>query len=378
MPPYSLEISALSLDRGSQRVVDSFELLLKPGDYCVVLGPSGCGKSTLLHGVAGLIEVADGSIRIHGTDVTRVAARKRDIGLLFQHDTMYPHMSVEQTLRVAAQTNPQRRLSSAETDQRIRAILETMDLDPKWLPRRPETLSGGQRRRVALAKTLIREPSICLLDEPMAAIDRLASERLMERLADVSDQTDSTTFVHVTHDGEEAMRLADKIVVMSGGRILQVGTPSEIYRSPRSAEVALSLGSPSCNLLAMADVIRTCPQIGEAVEMPEGQSPNELALVLRPEAIELVEPDVKEQDASTVSESGEWRFSVVILERRDLGGRMLLRLQRANSENSPPLSATVFRKWVPAKTGTRWICQTPISDLRVVDAFAKPPKPTSV
>ncbi|WDQ18437.1 ABC transporter ATP-binding protein [Rhodopirellula sp. P2] len=345
---------------------------LSPGEYCVILGPSGCGKSTLLHGIAGLIETAEGSIAIHGQDVTRMAARKRDVGLLFQHDTMYPHLTVEQTLQIAVQANPKRRLSAAETVQRIHSITKTMNLDPAWLPRRPETLSGGQRRRVAIAKTLIREPSVCLLDEPMAAIDRLASERLMERLADVSNQADSTTFVHVTHDGEEAMRLADKIVVMSGGRILQVGSPTEIYRSPHSAEVALALGSPSCNVLAMAEVLPNCPALGKALELPEGQSSDDHAIAVRPEAIQLVEPDLNQNQACTVTELGQWRFPVTLLERRDLGGRFLLRLQRTDSESSPPLSAIVFQNSISAEAGTRWICQVPLSDLRVIANSAQP------
>ncbi|MFG0265625.1 MAG: ABC transporter ATP-binding protein [Rhodopirellula sp. JB055] len=365
MPAHSLEIAALALDRGSKRVVNSFDLSLSPGEYCVVLGPSGCGKSTLLHGIAGLIEATEGSIAIHGKEVTRVAARRRNVGLLFQHDTMYPHLSVEQTLRIAAQANPERHLSASEIDQRILAISETMSLDSAWLPRRPETLSGGQRRRVALAKTLIREPSVCLLDEPMAAIDRLASERLMERLAEVSRQKESPTFVHVTHDGEEAMRLADKIVVMSEGEILQVGPPSEIYQSPHSAEVALALGSPSCNLIALVEAIQNCPQLGEALELPDGQSPKNLSLTLRPETIQLLEP-ASDQNNGTVTESGKWQFPATVLERRDLGGRTLLRLAPIGSENAVPLSVTIADSGVPANPGTRWIFQTPISKLRVV------------
>jgi multiple sugar transport system ATP-binding protein len=144
MPARSLEIADLTLDRGSRRVVNSFNLSLSPGEYCVVLGPSGCGKSTLLHGIAGLIEAAEGSITIQGQDVTRVTARKRNVGLLFQHDTMYPHLTVEQTLQIAARANPDQRHSASEIDQRILAICETMNLDPTWLPRRPDTLSGGR------------------------------------------------------------------------------------------------------------------------------------------------------------------------------------------------------------------------------------------
>ncbi|KLU07706.1 ABC transporter [Rhodopirellula islandica] len=371
MPIQSLDITSLAMDRGGNRVVDQFNLSLFPGEYCVVLGPSGCGKSTLLHGIAGLIETAEGSIVIDGQDVTHTAARKRDVGLLFQHDTMYPHLTVEQTLQIAVRANPKRRLTAAEMDQRIQSITETMNLAPAWLPRRPETLSGGQRRRVAIAKTLIRQPSVCLLDEPMAAIDRLASERLLERLADVSKQSDSTTFVHVTHDGEEAMRLADQIVVMSGGRILQIGSPSEIYQSPNSAEVALALGSPSCNLLAIDEVLASCPALGEALALPEGQPNADHAIMLRPEAIQLVAPDLNQEHASTVTESGLWQFPVTLLERRDLGGRFLLRLQPTDSENSPPLAATVFQNSISAEVGTRWICQVSISDLRIVAGSAR-------
>lgn len=374
MSTHSLQINGLAIDRGSTRIVDDFDLALVPGEYCVVLGPSGCGKSTLLHCIAGLLEAARGSIAIDGHDVTRVTARKRDVGLLFQHDTMYPHLTVEQTLQIACRANLRRRPSATETNQKIQSILQTLNLDPAWMPRRPETLSGGQRRRVALAKTLIREPSVCLLDEPMAAIDRLAAESLMQHLAEVSGQTESTTFVHVTHDGDEAMRLADKIVVMSNGCILQTGTPREIYQSPNCTDVALALGSPPCNLLPLDEVFRSCPKLGDALQPPPGHSTNELALMIRPEAIQLVEPDLNENAMSTVTELGMWQFPVTLLERRDLGGRHLLRLQLIGLENSPPLSATTFQKSIPHETGTRWICQVPVSDLRVVAKSRQYPK----
>ncbi|GAB5513623.1 ABC transporter ATP-binding protein [Rhodopirellula baltica] len=366
MSTHSLEINGLAIDRGSTRIVDDFDLALAPGEYCVVLGPSGCGKSTLLHCIAGLLDAACGSISIDRQDVTHVTARKRDVGLLFQHDTMYPHLTVEQTLQIACRVNLNGRPPATVTNQKIQSMLRTLNLDPAWLPRRPETLSGGQRRRVALAKTLIREPSVCLLDEPMAAIDRLAAENLMQHLADVSRQTDSTTFVHVTHDGDEAMRLADKIVVMSNGCILQTGTPREIYQSPNCTAVALALGSPSCNLLPMDEVLRSCPNLGEALQSPPGYTNSELALMIRPEAIELVEPDLNGQTVPTVTKTGMWRFPVTLLEQRDLGGRHLLQLQRTGHENSPLLSATTFQNSIPSETGTRWSCQVPVAQLRVV------------
>ncbi|MCC9644193.1 ABC transporter ATP-binding protein [Rhodopirellula sp. JC740] len=366
MPSHSLQLTSLSLKRGSQTVVRDFSLSLLQGEYCVVVGSSGSGKSTLLHGIAGLIAPSTGSVSIQGENVTALAARKRDVALLFQHDTMYPHLTVEQTLRIAVEASPGQRHSSAEVNQRMRWISKSLQLDPAWMSRRPDTLSGGQRRRVALAKTLIRKPVVCLLDEPMAAIDRSATENLLDHLADLSSAPESPTFVHVTHDGDEAMRLADKIVVMDQGTILQTGAPADIYRQPNSVAVALALGSPPCNRLDLEAVLVFCPELGEVLQTIDDKNFNQRFLLVRTEAIRLSSLPDHGTCAAEGIQNGEWCFPVSLVEQRDLGSRMLVRFRCTWDSFSETLTALLSPESASTDFGSECLCRVPISELRVV------------
>ncbi|OYP33122.1 ABC transporter ATP-binding protein [Rhodopirellula sp. MGV] len=222
---------------GSVPVLDQLSLEVGAGEYTVVLGPSGCGKSSLLRLIAGLLNPASGKIYINGDDANRTAPRKRNVALVPQDGGLYPHMTVRQILTLGAKRGHQTsELSRAVLD--AATLVEITDL----LDRLPEQLSGGQRKRVALAKAVASNASVRLLDEPLSAIDASTRFRIEQDLRRVHDQSGGAT-IHVTHDGAEAMRLADRVAVIEAGKIVQCDTPEEIFRQPRSLAVASALGT---------------------------------------------------------------------------------------------------------------------------------------
>ena len=222
---------------GEVTVIPPLNLEMEDGEFVVFVGPSGCGKSTLLRLIAGLEDVTGGTIRIDGQDATAVPPAKRGLAL-------YPHMTVRKNI-----TFPLRmaKLDQAEQERRVEQAAAVLNLT-EYLDRRPGQLSGGQRQRVAIGRAIVREPSAFLFDEPLSNLDaalrvgmRLEISELHERL--------KTTMIYVTHDQVEAMTMADKIVVLQAGRIEQVGSPLELYRTPRNRFVAGFIGSPKMNFL---------------------------------------------------------------------------------------------------------------------------------
>ncbi|WP_319531615.1 ABC transporter ATP-binding protein [uncultured Cohaesibacter sp.] len=233
---------------GDVEVIPPLDLTIEDGEFVVFVGPSGCGKSTLLRLIAGLEDVSAGEIRIDGTDATEVPPAKRGLAMVFQSYALYPHMSVRKNiafpLRMAG-------LDKGEQDRRVNDAAKVLNLTD-YLDRRPGQLSGGQRQRVAIGRAIVREPSAFLFDEPLSNLDaalrvgmRLEISELHKRLA--------TTMIYVTHDQVEAMTMADKIVVLQAGVIEQVGSPLELYRTPRNVFVAGFIGSPKMNLISGAE-----------------------------------------------------------------------------------------------------------------------------
>jgi multiple sugar transport system ATP-binding protein len=229
---------------GDVQVIPPLDLTIEDGEFCVFVGPSGCGKSTLLRLIAGLEDVSDGQIRIDGQDATRVPPAKRGLAMVFQSYALYPHMSVRKNiafpLRMAG-------LSRDEQDRRVAAAAEVLNLTP-YLDRRPGQLSGGQRQRVAIGRAIVREPSAFLFDEPLSNLDAALRVGMRMEISELHTRL-KTTMVYVTHDQVEAMTMADKIVVLNAGRIEQVGSPLDLYRTPRNLFVAGFIGSPRMNLM---------------------------------------------------------------------------------------------------------------------------------
>ena len=223
----SITIRDVKKSYGKSQVVHGVDLDIVSGEFVVILGPSGCGKSTLLRMIAGLEEISGGEIAIDGTVVNRLEPRERGCAMVFQNYALYPHMSVAQnigySLKVAG-------VPSAERTERIRAVARILELEP-LLDRKPAALSGGQRQRVAMGRAMIREPKVFLFDEPLSNLDAKLRVQMRSEIRKLHRRLNATS-VFVTHDQVEAMTLADRLVVMNGGRVEQVGTPGEIYKPP--------------------------------------------------------------------------------------------------------------------------------------------------
>jgi multiple sugar transport system ATP-binding protein len=232
-------------DRGKVHVaVHGLDLTVADGEFLVLVGPSGCGKSTTLRMIAGLESITAGTLRIGARIVNEVAARDRDIAMVFQNYALYPHMSVRENLAFALTL---RKLAPGEIETRVRTAADLLGLG-ELLDRRPRQLSGGQRQRVAVGRAIVRQPQVFLFDEPLSNLDAKLRVQMRRELAALRRRLGTTT-IYVTHDQVEAMTLGDRIVVMKDGVVQQVDAPLALYRSPANTFVASFLGSPPMNLL---------------------------------------------------------------------------------------------------------------------------------
>ena len=237
----SIELSGIVKRFGSFTAVDNVDLDVETGELVALLGPSGSGKTTLLRIIAGLEAADAGTVSFHGADATDRHARERQVGFVFQHYALFAHMTIFENIAFGLRVRPRRqRLPEAEIRKKVRALLELVQLD--WLAdRHPHQLSGGQRQRIALARALAVEPRVLLLDEPFGALDARVRKELRLWLRRLHDDVHVTS-VFVTHDQEEALEVADRVVVMNQGRIEQVGTPDEVYERPATPFVVEFLG----------------------------------------------------------------------------------------------------------------------------------------
>ena len=277
---------------GDLQVVHGIDFEISDGEFVVLVGPSGCGKSTILRMIAGLETVTGGEIAIDGEIVNDVPPRERDVAMVFQDYALYPHMSVRQNLGFGLRMRGARRSAIEAAVKRTAEILQIENL----LERKPKALSGGQRQRVAIGRAIAREPRLFLFDEPLSNLDaklRVDMRTQIKRL----HLTFKTTSVYVTHDQVEAMTLADRIVILRSGNIEQVGTPSDLYRSPRNMFVAGFIGSPAMNFLQArletnGSGLSVVPDGGTGLKLPRhlaerygGHAGKSVVLGLRPEHI---------------------------------------------------------------------------------------------
>ncbi|MBX9456527.1 MAG: ABC transporter ATP-binding protein [Rhizobium sp.] len=248
----NLTLKSVSKSFGPVEVLKGIDLEVRDGEFVIFVGPSGCGKSTLLRSIAGLEDISSGSIVIDGRDVSSTPPAKRGIAMVFQSYALYPHLTVKDNMALGLKQAGE---DKAVIETRVANASNLLSLDP-YLARRPAELSGGQRQRVAIGRAIVREPTLFLFDEPLSNLDaalrvqtRLEIARLHKRL--------KATMIYVTHDQVEAMTLADKIVVLSAGRVEQIGSPMELYNRPANLFVAGFIGSPQMNFVEAGRLGRT-------------------------------------------------------------------------------------------------------------------------
>jgi spermidine/putrescine transport system ATP-binding protein len=233
-----LEVVELKKNFGSYEALKGVSLTVRQGEFMALVGPSGCGKTTLLKHVAGFEEPTAGAVRIEGKEMVGVPPAQRPTSMVFQRLALFPHMTVAQNIGFPLKL---RKMAQPEIEARVGAMIKLMELRPEYLSRYPRQLSGGEQQRVALARSMVSEPKLLLLDEPLSALDVKLKKVLQAELKRLHRSL-GVTFLHVTHDLEEAMMLADRICVMRGGEILQIGRPDDIYYRPANAFVAGFIG----------------------------------------------------------------------------------------------------------------------------------------
>ena len=293
-----LELKGVTKRFGAVEVIRGIDLEVKDGEFVVFVGPSGCGKSTLLRIIAGLEDATSGSVRIEGREMTRVPPAKRGIAMVFQSYALYPHLTVRNNMGLGLK---QAGAPADKIGRRIGAASAMLSLEP-YLDRRPAELSGGQRQRVAIGRAVVREPKLFLFDEPLSNLDAALRVNTRLEIAQLHRRL-SATMVYVTHDQVEAMTLADRIVVLNGGRIEQVGASMELYDSPANAFVAGFIGSPKMNFIDAA-------RLGESGAKTIGVRPEHIAL-----------------DPS----SGAWKSTVVHAEHLGADTNLYLECEKAGS-----------------------------------------------
>lgn len=240
----SVELKNINKTFGQVDILPCVNLRIENGEFVVFVGPSGCGKSTMLRLIAGLEDPTGGEIEIDGQVVTDESPKERGVGMVFQSYALYPHMSVYENIAFGLKLAKADKSKIREWVENTAEVLQLENL----LDRKPRQLSGGQRQRVAIGRAMAREPKIMLFDEPLSNLDASLRVQMRTEIAKLHDRLQST-MIYVTHDQVEAMTLADKIVVLNGGNIEQVGTPYELYETPASLFVAGFIGSPKMNLM---------------------------------------------------------------------------------------------------------------------------------
>ncbi|MDA7964314.1 ABC transporter ATP-binding protein [Ruegeria sp.] len=318
-----LQIRGISKAFGSVMAVDNIDLDIREGEVFSLLGGSGSGKSTLLRMLAGFETPTSGQILLDGKDLADLPPHKRPVNMMFQSYALFPHMTVEKNVAYGLVED---RIPKSEIRDRVSEILDTVQMS-EFAKRKPDQLSGGQRQRVALARSLVKMPRLLLLDEPLGALDKRLRESTQFELQRIQEKI-GITFIIVTHDQEEAMSLSDRLAVMNQGRLMQIGSPTDVYENPHSRFVADFLGS--CNVLD-AEVtgesgsetrLRLLASGAEtvlpyALDHPAG---DKIQLVLRPEKLIVARREIDPGSSGTI-------LKAEIAEIGYLGHRSILHLQ---------------------------------------------------
>ena len=332
-----IRLSGLRKSYGEVRALDGIDLEVQAGEFFTLLGPSGSGETTTLRLIAGFERADAGMVELAGEDVTRVPPHERNVNTVFQDYALFPHMSVGENVAYGMRV---KKVPRSERDERVTEALAMVRLDG-YQDRRPSQLSGGQRQRVALARALVNRPRVLLLDEPLGALDLKLRQQLQVELKRIQSEV-GITFIYVTHDQDEALTMSDRIAVMDGGRVIQVGPPNEVYDEPESGFVAGFVGVSNLLELPVASVDggTATLTLGEndcvttaAGSLKAGQT---AIVTIRPERISLADGRPRTADApchasGTVHESlyaGPMTRFVVAL---DGGGELMVVRQNAHT-----------------------------------------------
>ncbi|MEA2610879.1 MAG: spermidine/putrescine transport system ATP-binding protein [Chloroflexota bacterium] len=284
----AIELRHATKRYGETVALNDVSMVIEPGEFFCLLGPSGCGKTTTLNLIGGFIPLTSGELLVEGRTVSDLPPHKRNVNTVFQNYALFPHMSVAKNIAFGLRME---RLSSAEIASRTAEYLELVALE-RYGSRMPSELSGGQQQRVALARALAKRPAVLLLDEPLGALDLKLRKQMQTELSRIHRQV-GTTFVFVTHDQEEALSMATRIAIMSGGEVVQLGTPVEVYDRPVNRFVANFVGETN----SFSGDVRTSGgramfefDGGGAVEAPSGADEGPATMMVRPEFLGLRAP----------------------------------------------------------------------------------------
>jgi len=289
------------------------------GEFLTFVGPSGCGKSTTLRLIAGLEEPTQGQVAINGKTMNHIPPGERNVAMVFQSYALYPHMTIADNIASPLKI---RKTPSGEIQKRVSEVVQKLDLDQSLLDRKPGQLSGGQRQRVAVARALVREPEVFLLDEPLSNLDALLREQVRAELKQIF-KSQNKPVVYVTHDQTEAMTLSTRIALLYDGVLQQLDTPYQIYNYPANSFVAGFMGSPQMNLMTLNCKGQQAMLGDFGINLPDlSEIPRQIILGIRPEDVRLA----AESDEQVV------RGKVILVE--DLGKEQLLTVQIEGSEKT--------------------------------------------
>ena len=326
-------ISKVYSDNGF-KAVDDFNLEVKRGEFVTFLGPSGCGKTTTLRMIAGFEMPTSGEILLNGEDISQLPANKRPINTVFQRYALFPHMNIYDNIAFGLKL---KKLPKEEIRKKVKRVLDIVDLEG-FENRKISTLSGGQQQRIAIARALVNEPEILMLDEPLGALDLKMRQEMQLELKHMHDEL-GITFIYVTHDQEEALTMSDKIVVLSEGRIQQIGTPEDIYNEPKNAFVADFIGESNIfkGIMTGHMKVRFCG--GEFMGMDDVAEGTLVDVVVRPEDVIITNPEDGVVEGEVVSvifkgmhyevtvESGKYEMVIRTTKCYSVGERIGMKLE---------------------------------------------------
>ena len=338
--------------------VQDLDLDIKHGEFLVLVGPSGCGKSTALRMVAGLEDITSGTMRIGDRVVNTLSPKDRDIAMVFQSYALYPHMSVADNIAYGLKI---RRMDKAEIDRRVNKVAEMLELAP-LLDRKPKQLSGGQRQRVAMGRAIVREPQVFLMDEPLSNLDAKLRVQMRSEIAQVQHDLDVTT-IYVTHDQTEAMTMGDRVAVMKGGILQELGEPQYLYDNPANIFVAGFIGSPPMNM-AVGKVIRPDNNGDLAVRLGSAtirlhpavaqERPGLAAYVSRDVAVGIRSEDM--EDARLVRDAPpDTRLKATVSLVEALGAQIVVHFDVHAPRSSPPTPRPWRRTPTPRTCPRTWL-----------------------